>query len=254
MRGARYCSPPCLERALIELLRPVRSSSKRAAVAPHRIPLGLVLLSRQQLTTEQLRHALEAQRTAATAGPTAKKIGEWLRELGFATEQQVTAALARQWSCPVLQSSSTGISANRLPPIPLLFLEYFQVMPVELVEATGSLLMAFGGGIDYSILYAIEQMLGFHTQACLVRPSILRKNLQSIAQHHRIDDVVFDGIQDAAECARIIGNYTATVKAEEVRMASCGEYLWVRLERLPRDAVTLVLRAPHSSLLAMAYI
>ncbi|MGO8796307.1 MAG: hypothetical protein ACLQLC_15915 [Candidatus Sulfotelmatobacter sp.] len=254
MRGVLYCSAACLERALIEVLRPERSFSKRARFAPHRIPLGLILLSRQQLTTDQLRTALQAQRAAGSANPTPKKIGEWLQEFGFVTEQQVTVALARQWSCPVLRNSFSCIPATRLPAIPALLLESFQVMPVELVEATGSLLMAFGEGIDYSILYAIEQMLGYHTQPCLVRPSVLRNGLLSIARHHGVNDVVFDCLQSVAECAHIIGNYTSTVRAEEVRLARCGEHLWVRLERPPQEAVTLVMRAPRSSSLAAAQI
>ncbi len=244
MQGLLYCSAACLEQALLEVLRAEHSRSQGAALTPHRIPLGLILLSRQQLTADQLRSALEAQRKVGSDVPTPKKIGEWLQDFGFATEQQVTAALARQWSCPVLRNLPARMAASFPLAIPTLLLEHFQVMPVELVEATGSLLMAFGGSIDYSILYAIEQMLGYHTQPCLVLPSILRKSLLSIAQHHGVNDVVFDGLQDVAECAHIIGNYTSTVRAEEVRLAHCGEHLWIRLERLPREAVTLVLRAP----------
>lgn len=247
MEGVLYCSA-CLERALLERLRAEHSRAKRAAFTPHRIPLGLILLSRQELTAEQLRFALEAQRAEGNDGSTPRKIGEWFQDFGFVTEQQVTAALARQWSCPVLHNPPSGIAASSLLPIPMLLLENFQVVPVRLVEATGSLLMAFGGSIDYGILYAIEQMLGYHTQPCLVRPSILRKSLLSIAQHHGVNDVVFDAAQDVGECAHIICNYASTVRAREVRLARCGEHLWIRLERLPREVVTLVLRAPSTQL------
>jgi hypothetical protein len=242
----RYCSPACLERALINVLRSMPLLPQRNVLAPHRIPLGLILLSRQQLTPVQLGAALEAQRASRDSSLTPKKIGEWLQEFGFVTEQQVTIALARQWSCPVLRDAS-AIAAIRLPAIPRLLLECFQVVPVELVEATGSLLMAFGEGIDYRILYAIEQMLGYHTQPCLVCPSTLRKSLLSIARHHGPNDVVFDCQQDAAECAHIIGNYASTAGAEVVRIARCGGHLWVRMERPRREAVSLVLRAPQHS-------
>jgi hypothetical protein len=250
LQGARYCRTECLEPALIEVLRRAQAVPQRIPVASHRIPLGLLLLSRQQLTPAQLRTALEAQKVAGrdrSAGRIEKKIGAYLQELGFATEKQVTAALARQWSCPVLRAPPMAIADSRFPAIPTLLLESFQMMPVEVVEATGTLLMAFSEGIDYTMLYAIEQMLGYHTEPCLVCPSTLRENLQALARRRGAGDVVFDRMEDAGECARIIGSYSAKLQAEEVRVARCGEHLWIRLERLRGEAVNLVLRAPRSS-------
>jgi hypothetical protein len=118
------------------------------------------------------------------------------------------------------------------------------MIPVEFVKSTSTLLVAFCDGIDYTMLYAVEQMLRCHTQPCLVSPGALRSGLQALAHRHVASDVVFDRAQNGAECARIIGNYTAKVRAEEVQLASCGEYLWVRLERLHQEAVSLILRAP----------
>ena len=257
MQGTLYCRTECLELALLEVLTRARPTPHRAGTAPHRIPLGLLLLSRQQLTAAQLRTALEAQRAAGHGSnqntiQKTMKIGAWLQELGFATEQQVTAALARQWSCPVLRSGPAAMGASRLPAIfpgiPVPLLESFQMIPVELVEATKTLLIAFSEGIDYSVLYAIEQMLGYHTEACLVCPSTLQKGLRALARQRGASDVVFERMEDAGECAHIIGNYSAKVKAREVRLARCGDHLWIRLERLRQEAVTMVLHTSSEKL------
>jgi hypothetical protein len=57
------------------------------------------------------------------------KIGEWIEKLGFATEQEVTTALALQWGCPV--ASSFDPSAMHSPgSIPLPILEAFQMLPL----------------------------------------------------------------------------------------------------------------------------
>jgi Type II secretion system (T2SS), protein E, N-terminal domain len=242
MQGARYCRVECLELALVELLDQAAPVSRRAATVSHRIPLGLLLLSRQQLTAAQLRTALEAQRAAARGK--SRKIGAWLQELGFVTEHQVTAALASQWSCPVLRSGPGVLATTRCSLIPALLLESFQMMPVELVESTGTLLIAFSEGIDHTVLYAIERMLGYRTEACLVCPSTLQRSLQSQVRQGVSRDVVFERVEGISECARIIGNYSAKVKAEEVRLARCGEHLWIRLERMRHEAVNLVLRVP----------
>lgn len=250
MQGERYCRTECLELALTEILVRARPVFHRAARAVHRVPLGLLLLSRQQLTGPQLRTALAAQRAAGrdqTRSQHQKKIGAWLQELGFATEGQITAALARQWSCPVLRTATMAIGTSRFPAIPSLLLESFQMMPVEMVEASRTLLIAFSEGIDYTMLYAIEQMLGLRTEACLVSPSTMQKSLQALAQHRGSTDIVFERLEDAGECAQIISNYSAKVEATEIRFAKCGEHLWVRLERLRREAVNLVLRVSADS-------
>ncbi len=241
MRGARYCGTECLELALVEVLAQ-SPAPRRAATTSHRIPLGLILLSRQQLTAVQLREALAAQ-CAAGHG----KIGAWLQKLGFATELEITAALARQWSCPLLRSEGAAMSAGRFPPIPALLLESFQMMPVELVEATRTLLIAFSEGIDYTALYAIEQMLGYHTESCLVCPTFLQKSFEAMPRGRATDDIVFDRIDDITECAHIIGSYSAKLGAHEVRLARCGKHLWIRLERPGQDGVNLVLTAPEKS-------
>lgn len=253
MQGERYCRAECLELALVEVFRRARPVSSHAATASHRVPLGLLLLSRGKITAEQLRAALAAQREAGEG-----KIGAWLQELGFVTESEVIAALARQWSCPVLRAGLGEIRASHFPLIPALLLESFQMMPVDLVEATGTLLMAFSERIDYTALYAIEQMLGYHTEFCLVSPGALQQSLEDLARRRASKDVILDRAEDAAECAHIIGSYATKLHAEEIRMARCGRYLWVRLQGLNNDGVNLVLTSPDhnpgSSSLASALI
>jgi hypothetical protein len=151
-----------------------------------------------------------------------------------------------------LRNSAEALSAGHFADIPLCLLESFQMIPVQFVESTGTLVMAFSEGIDYTVLYAIEQMLGCHTVPCLVCPSVLQLSLRVLAQRREAGDAVFERMEESGECAHIIGNYTTKVKAQEVRLARCGEYFWVRLARLHQPSVSLVLRAPgdHLSLLA----
>jgi hypothetical protein len=242
LRGSWYCQAECLQLALSELLGREPPGSGREAAVSHRVPLGLLLLSRQQLTAAQLRTALERQRASGEG-----RIGDWLRQLGFASELQITAAVARQWACPVLKTSPATFAEGRTVPLPNFLLESFQMIPVGFVEATRTLLIAFSESIDHTMLYAVEQMLGYRTEACFVCPSILQKGLQTLGQRHAAKDVVFDRLENAGECARIIGSYATKVAAEEVRLAACGKHIWIRLEGRQRETVNLVLRAPGAA-------
>jgi hypothetical protein len=237
IQDARYCRDKCLEGALHDALARARSTSPHSP-AGHRIPLGLLLFSRHQLTMEQLREALDAQRTAGRG-----KIGEWLQTLGFASEQQVTAALARQWSCPLLRASFLPVGFSRAPRIPLTLLRSFVMLPVDYVESTATLHIAFGEGIDYSVLYAIERMAGCHTEPCMVAPSLVHRNLQALSRNRGESEVVFDRLADSDEFASIIRSYCARVDASEIRLAACGAHLWVRLLRPSRAPLDLLLGA-----------
>ena len=240
LEGSQYCADRCLETALIDALRRVRPISKQPGGA-HRIPLGLLLLSRQQLTAEQLRSALEVQRAAGHG-----RIGEWLQSLGFASEQEVTAALARQWSCPVLRADSPLILAQAAPRIPFTLLEASSMVPVNYVEATATLHIAFSECIDYTTLYAIEQMTGCHTEPCMAAPSFVRAGIQSLADRPE-HEFVFECVADAAEFSRIVRSYAARLFASEIRLASCGSYTWVRLLRRTEVTHDLLFGLAHRS-------
>jgi len=238
LRGDRYCRSQCVEMALLEVLDGLRAVP-RSSGAGHRIPLGLLLLSRQQITALQLETALEAQQASGRG-----RIGAWLQELGFVRPQQVTEALARQWACPVLRTDVVVPGSKWMPVLPGLLLESFQMIPVDYVESRSTLYIGFGEGIDYTVLYAIEQMLQCRTEPCLVYPGVLRRSLPLHARRERTEQIVFDQAADSPELVRIIGNYVSQVRAVELRLALCGPYIWVRLSRPPAPAIDLLLRAP----------
>jgi hypothetical protein len=202
----------------------------------------LILLSRQQLTAEQLRAALAAQRSAGSG-----KIGEWLQRLGFAGEPQITAALARQWSCPVLKYPIDPSTASRAAAIPVPLLESFQMIPVDFVGNTGTLLIACSESVDHTALYAIEQMLGCRTEACFVASPILQKALRALAKSPRPRDLIFDSAEDVGQDARTIARYVEKKHADQLRLVRCGQHIWIRLEKTGNtttEAVNLLLPAP----------
>jgi hypothetical protein len=237
LNGSWYCSPQCLEKAVRQNYARGRVTALAKRAAQHRIPLGLLLLSRGQLTNPQLRAALQAQQDSGRG-----RIGYWLEHLGFATEQQVTAALGLQWACPVLPSSAPRDPAC-LGMLPFPLLESFRMLPVRFVAATQVLYIAFCDGIDYPALNAIEQMLDCRTEACLLSHSALDQGLEQMAEKFRSRDLIFEGRREVGEMARITASYALKLGAAEARIVNCGDYLWTRL--LSQDAATnLLFRRP----------
>jgi len=199
------------------------------------------MLSRGQLTNHQLRSALEAQQASGRY-----RLGEWLEKLGFATEQQVTAALGVQWACPVLPRRFAG-DAGCARLLPFRLLESFRMLPVEFVPATRLFYIAFCDGIDYAALYAIEQMLDCRTEACIIGRSVLDQAIERLGHERRGGELLFESWRDAAEMARITCSYVLKLGAEDVRIVGCGNYVWVSMQA-GRDVQHLLFRRPRPAL------
>jgi hypothetical protein len=237
LRGFSYCAPQCFEKAARECFSEACTSVVATSAVRHRVPLGLLMLSRGLMTHPQLLVALEAQRASPH-----RRLGEWLEELGFATEQQLTAALGLQWACPVLVLKAQRDSAcGRMLPYRLL--ERLRILPVQFVAATRTLYVAFCDGIDYTALYAIERMLDCRTQAGLISRSSMDRELERIGHEVRSGDMLFEGWHDPAAMAHITSGHALKLGAEQARIVTCGEYIWVRLEASP-GVSTLLFRHP----------
>jgi hypothetical protein len=196
------------------------------------------MLSRGQLSNWQLHAALAAQRSNRH-----RPLGDWLHELGFATEDQVTAALGIQWACPVLAWREPRDSACA-SLLPYRLLERFRMLPVQFVAASKTFFVAFCDGIDYTALYAIEQMLDCRTEACVISRSRMDRELERIGRQARNGDRLFESWRDPAAMARITCGYALKLGADEVHIVGCGEYIWVRLDA-GRDFATLLFRHPQ---------
>ncbi len=100
--GRWYCSSECFEQALASAIRQSLPVSARPPAKAHRVPLGLLMLSRGLVDDEQLKRALKAQKDSGSG-----RVGEWLRHIGAVTEEQVTQILGLQWSIPVFPLSQS---------------------------------------------------------------------------------------------------------------------------------------------------
>lgn len=223
LQGDYYCHPQCLETALIGHLGRLRATASSPQPLS-RIPLGLLMVARGKLTHLEVRAALEAQRQAHSG-----KIGEWIEKLGFATEQEVTSALALQWGCPV--AASFDPSTIQSPgDIPLPILEAFQMLPVNYAASTNTLYLAFGERVDHAALYAIERILDCHTQPCVAGRKSIARQLEFMRQLPRLSDVEFGPVGDLAEMGRIAASYSARLTPRSVRLCRVGRFIWLRLE------------------------
>ena len=217
-----FCSAECFESSLTETLAALHLSTQRARPMHHsRIPLGLTLLARGDLSRYQLEMALDQHRS------TGVRLGDVIQRMGFATEEQVTSAVAAQWGHPVFPLRTSAETPLRIPSR---LLELGRMLPVHCAQASRRLLIGFSDEVDYRVLDAIRQVLRYAPSPCIIAGSEYRRRLESILAQAHDREVAFDGKSGPAEMARVIRSYAVQISADEMRFAVCCQHLWTRLQ------------------------
>ena len=233
MGSGWYCSSSCFtagaERKFSEMLKPSPERTARFS----RMPLGLSLINRGLLTRIQFKEAVDEQKEAGG------EIGELLVRHGSVSEEQVTSVLAALWGCPVFSVP------KQVPPsgvhIPSALIRLYSAIPLHYVAATRLLLVGFVHGIEYGLLYAIEQITGCKTQPCFVTPSDFQSQMQHMTLvEERLGAIVprelnVESAEDPAEMASILCGYGVDLEAEEATIGRCMEFVWARLKSGPRE-------------------
>jgi type IV pilus assembly protein PilB len=109
--------------------------------------LGEILIREKNLTPAQLREALEYQRLNGG------RLGYTLVKLGMVGEEEVVAALSRQYGVPAVNLASLEIDEEVLRLIPREVAQRYCVLPISRVGTTLTLAMA-----DPANVYAIDDI------------------------------------------------------------------------------------------------
>jgi hypothetical protein len=221
--GHWYCSPACFEQALAFAIGQVLPGTAPPPVTTHRVPLGLLMLSRGFVDNAQLKRALKAQKDSGSG-----RVGEWLRHIGAVSEEQVTQMLGLQWSIPVfpLSQSRRYLECAHLVPHPLL--EAAEMVPVHYLPNSQVLYVAFVDRVNYSALYALEKMLDCHTEPCLALQSQLLQALKELGNRHQPVDILADNVSDPWEIANAISAHAAKLGCVDVRVSGFCGFVWAR--------------------------
>jgi type IV pilus assembly protein PilB len=111
------------------------------------LKLGDMLRDQGLITEEQLKKALEQQKT------TGGRIGYHLVQMGFVSEDQVTGCLSRQFGVPSVQLANYGIDREVIKLIPMEVAKKYLVVPISRVGMTLTVAMS-----DPSNVFAIDDI------------------------------------------------------------------------------------------------
>lgn len=223
--GGWTCSADCTAERMQAAVRRERegrgsASGLGSGQHRHRVPLGLLMLEQGWITTQQLRSALEAQRTSGG------RLGQWLVRREGINESLVTRALSLQWSCPVLPLEFHDASALA-PLVPRLFVDAFGALPLRL--AGGKLLyLGFEERLDPVLALAIERMTGLRVESGLVSDSEFRP------AHQRMLSATFPATElletsSQPVLVRALTRILERSRPVESRLVGVHDCLWLRM-------------------------
>jgi hypothetical protein len=220
----RYCCASCAEphfaREIERHLLLARQENER----PHRVPLGLLLVSRGLITSAQLQEALFRQRERP-----ALRLGSLLQAMGALSETALTAILGIQWGCPVFPLEANLAARECAGLLPFALQQSAGVLPVHHSSATKILHLAFTKRIDHTLLYAVERMCGCRAVPCVASDRLVTEALQR-GHAPSLQETVFDSVRGANEMAHLAADYAANLRAARVQVAGAADHLWFRLE------------------------
>lgn len=241
LEGRWFCCPACFEESVAALLETIVPLASRWKPKVHRLPIGLVLLSHGVIRDDQLRQSLERQRLEG-----AHRLGYWLLQMGAANEEQITSALAAQWSCPVFPLAHDRSFLECCTLLPAAIIKAARMLPVYSSRDGNSVYMAFAEGVDHGSLRSAEHILGRSTVPCFVSESALDRALREIDSRVRPEEFSFETVTDVREMARITRSFAVQLQAKSVQLVGCREFAWARIHSMgiARD---LLFRLPVAS-------
>jgi Type II secretion system (T2SS), protein E, N-terminal domain len=230
LQGHWYCSLDCFEAAVTNIFDNLLKAPDEPLKRSHRVPIGLLLLGRGLIDGDQLKLALQSQRSSGGG-----RLGYWLVRLGMVSGVDVSTALAAQWGCTLFPLESDGRYQQCSRMVPFALLESCKMLPVHYIETSQLLFVAFSEAIDHTALYAIEQLLGGRTEPCVVTEAAMEESLERVRSHSRPSQIVFEASRGAREMAGTVRDYAVKLGAESLALARPRRFLWVRLRAGAND-------------------
>jgi hypothetical protein len=216
-----YCSEACLKRGMERLI--LRTPKLVVAHKPsaHRLPLGLLMLSRGVIDEPDLAAALAMKSKCPQ-----QRIGECMRNLGLVNEEEVTRALGMQSCLPVL----LGYEPEAEHLVPLRLQEAAEVFCFRSRYNPKLVYAGFATGVDRPVVSGVEAMLGSPVEPCIIPAHVVAEKLAVLAERHEGSELVFEARMAVPETVRSICSYARQVGTERIRIASTRHYLWARLQ------------------------
>jgi len=158
--------------------------------------LGEILIKESLITSEQLRQALEHQKSSGG------RLGTCLMKLGFISEDEITGVLSRQYGVPSINLKFYEVDASVIKLIPQDTAVRYQIVPLSRVGSTLTIAMT-----DPTNVFAMDDikfMTGFNVEPVVASETAIAEAISKfygeVESGEELDKVMKDlSAEDAAD-------------------------------------------------------
>jgi len=216
-----YCCIDCFAMAACVPLE--RLCNRQVVEIPRnpRLSLGLFLISKGYVTSEQLRIA------------TAKSqcLGDSLEETlvieGMVTEKQLVAARSAQWGYPMLSPDFVGQMVEI--DIPKTIMKACAAVPLHYSSIAKKILVGFASRVDHRFLELVEEMTHCRVEPCFITADDFQEQLQRVTLPRDYEEIVIDNSGSPEKMARTVGRAAVQVAAREAAFSQWRNFVLVRM-------------------------
>ena len=179
--GYWYCSPECYDQEIKRqwIDERERYISRDEGERIHKVKFGALLMQQGVITLEQLENALEVSKK------TKKRIGETLLDLGYISENVQTGAISKQAGIRKIDLSKKTIQANVINLINKTQAKKYKALPVEVLKATNTLIIAISDPSDKLSLIDLRYITNYSIEPFIVPESALYSALK---RYYKLSD------------------------------------------------------------------
>ena len=151
--------------------------------------LGEILIKEKVISGEQLKQALEFQKTNGG------RLGNALVKLGFLSDDEVTAVLSRQYGVPSINLAYFEVDPNVIKLIPMETAMKYQILPLSRVGSSLTVAM-----VDPTNVFAMDDikfMTGFNIEPVVASESAISEaikkhygSIEDVERKKEIEDIV----------------------------------------------------------------
>jgi type IV pilus assembly protein PilB len=151
--------------------------------------LGEILIKEKIISSEQLKQALEYQKTNGG------RLGNSLVKLGFLSDDEVTAVLSRQYGVPSINLAYFEVDSNVIKLIPMETATKYQILPLSRVGSSLTVAM-----VDPTNVFAMDDikfMTGFNIEPVVASESAISEaikkhygSIEDVERKKEIEDIV----------------------------------------------------------------
>ncbi len=216
-----YCCVDCFVMASSAPLERL-CSLKVVEIPRHpRLSLGLYLLSKGHLTSEEIRLATTESHILD------EDIEETLVKRGMVTEKQLTAARSAQWGYPVLAPEYVGQMVEF--DLSRVILRACKAAPLHYSAAAKRLLLGFSGRVEHSLIELIEEITHCRVEPCFITPTDFEEQMERLSTPPDYEQVLVADPGSPEKMARTLGRTAVRVAAREAFFAQWRNFVLVRV-------------------------